>query len=150
MVRRRKLRFNTLDDVAVDARSLLRRGYDRAGTWSLAQVCDHLTTFMRMSLDGFPPITVPWFVRSGRATAKWMILRFRWIPSGFKAPAELLPADAGEDAAATEALARTLTQVRDHAGAWRPSPLLGPLTPEEWRMVHTVHAQHHLSFLVPK
>lgn len=41
-VTRRRLDFRTWEDLLADAEALAGVGYDRAGTWSLAQVVDHV------------------------------------------------------------------------------------------------------------
>ena len=51
---RRELRFESLDEVAADARQLMSRGYDAVGNWNLAQACSHMNDWMRFPMDGFP------------------------------------------------------------------------------------------------
>ena len=146
---RRTLDFADFDAVLADVERLRRDGYRRAGNWGLAQACDHLTRFMRGSLEGFGfqfPLPV-------RLAGRWLILgrtlRTRRIPAGVKGPAPLMPpADVDADAALRD-FAETLGRVRDHAGDFHPSPLFGRMTPEQWRQVHLIHAAHHLSVLVP-
>ena len=43
---RRTLRFNSLDEVMPEVERLLK-GHSTVGTWSLAQICRHLSTVMR-------------------------------------------------------------------------------------------------------
>jgi hypothetical protein len=146
---RRTLDFFDFDAVLADVERLRRDGYRRAGTWDLPQACDHLTRFMRGSLEGFGfQFPLP-FRLAGRWLFLGRTLRTRRIPTGVKGPAPLMPpADVGGDAA-VRAFAETVARVRDHRGDFHPSPLFGRLTPEQWRQIHLIHAAHHLSFLVP-
>src|SRR5262249_59941626 len=94
---RRPLRLADLDAALGDAEQLLAAGYDRAGSWSLAQVCDHLARVLTLSLDGFPS-RMPWAVR---LLARWLYLR-RFLPHEvirrrFPPPDYLQPADPPHD-----------------------------------------------------
>ena len=85
-VRHRKLAFATLDDVVRDAENLLAVGYDTAGNWDLAQVCSHLTEWLRFPLDGFPKMPVflrPvfWLFRKTVGKAKRLKYSVEGMPS---------------------------------------------------------------------
>ena len=150
---RRRLELNTIDGVIEEIDRLHARGYERAAAWDLARTCDHLTVMMRWSLDGFPPEIR--FNPLARAlvgpVARFAIVRMGWMPRGIKAPHPALEvADVRPEARAVAHCVATLREVRDHDGEFRASPLLGRLTPEQWRRFHLVHAVHHLSFLAPR
>ena len=149
-VSRRKLDLRDFDAVAAEVDRLLAHGYDRAGNWSLAQACDHLSTFMRMSLEGFP-LRVPWIISGflGPLVVKRLTLWTRSIPAGYKTPQPLEPTSAADDAAAVLTFKDVLQRVWA-AAQLHPSPLFGRMTPEQWREIHLIHASHHLSFLVPR
>jgi len=61
MVARRALTFDTLGAAVRDAEHLLAVGYEPAGKWDLAQVCNHLADWLRFAMDGFP--TPPLLIR---------------------------------------------------------------------------------------
>ena len=61
MARRRPLAFDSLTDVMPEVDCLLA-GYDRGGNWSLGQVCQHLATSLRLTIEGWP-VRAPWLVR---------------------------------------------------------------------------------------
>ena len=150
---RRRLQLATLDAAAAEIERLRAGRYERVGPWDLARTCDHLTVMMRWSLDGFPPeLRFPWPTRALLGPAVRMaIVRMGWMPVGVKAPHPALEvADVRPEGTAVAHCVATLREVRDHPGDFHPSPLLGRLTPEQWRRLHVVHAQHHLSFLVPR
>ncbi|HEV7299665.1 MAG TPA: DUF1569 domain-containing protein [Tepidisphaeraceae bacterium] len=148
---RRPLQFTTLDDAVTDARHLFERGYDRAGKWNLAQVCDHLTKLMTMSRDGFGETGFGWPLRLFGRLAKPLILRMKTMPKGLDGPAAFMPAaNLADDAAAAEALADAVRRILEPGATFHPSPLLGRLTRDQWISIHRVHAAHHLGFLVPR
>ena len=150
---RRRLELNTLDAVIDEIDRLHACGYERVASWDLARTCDHLTVMMRWSLDGFPREIR--FNPVARAVvgpvARFAIVRMGWMPRGIKAPHPALDVTAPrpEQLAVSHCVA-TLREVRDHDGEFHASPLLGRLTPQQWRRFHLVHAVHHLSLLVPR
>lgn len=148
---KRSLRFENFDAVLADVENLRARGYRSLGKWDLGQILRHLNAFMRYSLEGFPnrlpgfvgkilrPLFLDRSLKSGRMPGGIPTLRQSVFP----------PSDDAETERAIEdfrALARRLVE---ETGPTHPSPLFGPLTRDEWRLVHLVHAAHHLGFLTP-
>lgn len=155
MIARRELRFASLAEAVVEAEQLLERGYDRAGNWSLAQCCDHLTNWLTYPLDGFPPSPLPirmvlWLMR--KTVGRKMLRKFlaEGMPAGQQTLPASVPAPSGDDAAAVERFRAAVLRYVADDGPKLPSPLFGPLTREEGLTVQTRHAAHHLSFLVPR
>jgi hypothetical protein len=156
MATRRELRFDSLDDVVRDAETLLARGYDKAGTWDLAQVCGHLANWLTYPLDGFPRPPLP--VRLILAVMRNMVgkrelrrvLDSGRMPAGGPTVRESVPPAGGDPAAAVARLRAAAERFRDHPGPVRPSPLFGALTRDEATRLQLVHCAHHLSFLIPK
>ena len=146
---RRPLDFRSFDAALADVDRLRSAGYDAAGFWDLARALEHLTTFMRLSLDGFP-MKYPAVVRLGGPVIKWWTLRTRRMPAGVKTPRPFEPSGSVAEAQAVADFRAVVGRVEHPAAAFHPSPLLGRLTPDEWRQLHLIHAAHHLSFLVPR
>lgn len=146
---RRRLDFRTFDAVLADVDRLRAAGHDAAGSWDLARVLEHVTIFMRTSLDGFT-VKVPAVVRLSGPLLKWWTLKKRWMPAGTRTPRPFEPSGAVTEAQAVADFRDVVGRVERHAGAFAPSPLFGRLTPEEWRQLHLIHASHHLGFLVPR
>ncbi len=146
----RKLRFGRFEAVTTDIQHLHEAGYMQLGDWNLAQICDHLTRFMRMSLEGFP-FQFPWIVRRvlGPLVLKPLVLWTHWIPTGAKAPPVLMPHRTPQEQPAVQTMTEMLHRARNHPGEFHPSPLFGRLSNPQWRKVHLIHASHHLGFLVP-
>jgi Protein of unknown function (DUF1569) len=151
----RKLTFATLDEVVADAEILLAKGYDKAGNWDLAQVCNHLAEWMRFPVEGFPKIPlllrpVFWLLRA--TVGKQM--RTKILAGGFSAggrtmPQTVFPPD-GDAPAAVAKLKEVAKQFAAHTGPIHPSPLFGALDKDEALRLQLMHCAHHLSFLVPK
>lgn len=81
---RRPLDFED-DDLAKEVDRLHTQGYDRAGDWDLAQVCDHLAKSMDASLDGFA-FRAPWLFWALLAPIILrVVLKQRRMKAGFKA-----------------------------------------------------------------
>ena len=151
---RRKLNFANLDEVVRDAENLLAKGYERAGNWDLAQVCSHLTEWLRFPVDGFPKVPlllrpIFWLVRA--TIGKKM--RKKVLAEGFDAGGRTMPqtvfAPGGDPAAAVAKLKEVAERFKAFAGAIHPSPLFGAMTKDEALQLQLKHCEHHLSFLIP-
>ena len=146
MVERRQLAFAGLDEVMPEVERLLA-GHTPVGGWTLAQICNHLATGIRLTLD------VP--VRPAEPTREQDVARRRFFgrsqfPEGMQAPiAVLVPRadlDAHEEA---RSLRHEIARFASCAGPFPAHPLLGPLTRAEWTRFHCMHCAHHLGFVVP-
>ncbi len=61
MIERRQLSFSILDEVLADVDQLLA-GYQRASQWSLGQICNHIATAIRLTIEGqgrLDPVSLP-------------------------------------------------------------------------------------------
>jgi hypothetical protein len=148
---RRTLHFANLDEVLADVERLAQTKARTLGNWSAGQVLKHLALTMNSSIDGFA-FRAPWMFRVlGFLGMKHFVLR-RKMPPGFRLP------EAGEKAlvpppctfeegvaAIRQAIQRQRTEEKRS-----PNPVLGPLTRDEWELLHCQHAALHLSFLVPE
>lgn len=151
---RRPLKFDRLSDVVADAESLQARGYQKAGQWDLAQVCNHLAEWMRYPIDGFPPAPFPvrvvlWTMRKtmGKRMLKG-ILENGFKPGGPTAP-QSVQQPGGDEKAAISKLRDAVARFESYAGPLHPSPLFGDLDKETATKLQLAHCAHHLSFLVP-
>ncbi len=148
---RRTLRFETLSEIAADARTIAEA--DRAGTlrrtgnWSAGQNFDHVGKVMLWSIDGFParlPLPMRVIGRLLRNGALTKTMRAGFTLSG--SSSFLMP-----DTVSTDAGLELLTTQADRVEAGerctQPSPLFGALTHDQWVQLHCRHAELHLSFL---
>jgi hypothetical protein len=150
VVRRRRLRFESFDEILDEARSLAARPTRQLGNWSLGQVCEHLGLSMEECTSADKAFRVPLVFRIvGRLYRNRALAR--GIPQGFQLPpdgAKLLvppPVPVEQGLATLEAgmaaLAATSRRV--------PHPVFGKLSVEQWHQFHLRHAELHLSFIVP-
>jgi hypothetical protein len=147
MAERRDLAFASLDDVMPDVERLLA-GHAAVGQWSLAQVCNHLATGIRLTLDA-PS-------RFSDTTREQDIARRRFLhhgkfPEGMAAPLRVLIPEPDLDARTeADSLRDVIARFAAFAGPFPAHPRLGALTRDEWIRFHCMHCAHHLSFLVPE
>jgi hypothetical protein len=153
---RRQLRFEDLDEVVRDVEQLQTKGYTKAGNWDLAQVCDHLTDWMRYPVDGYPRSgciigTVLWLIKltKGKKIVRSILSSGTMRAGGHTMP-DTVHAPGGEESQAVERLRQTAQRFKAHGGDFRPSPLFGFLTRDEATKLQLIHCAHHLSFLIPK
>jgi hypothetical protein len=149
---RRPLRFDSLADLRRELQSLAAQPYQRAGNWSLGQVCQHLRVMIDMSMDGYP-MRVGWHLRMLAPVMRFIFARMSSMPAGLKGPADLMPAAAERvdehDHEQLQLLLATLDRYEAFSEPLKPSPLLGRLSRAQWDRLHRIHAAHHLSFIVP-
>ncbi|MCE9590174.1 MAG: DUF1569 domain-containing protein [Planctomycetes bacterium] len=146
----RELDLRDFDGVLDEVRRLRADGYEKAGNWDLAQMCQHIAIPIRDSMDGFS-FEAPLAIRVlGPLVFKKRIFSTRRLRDGIKAPREIEPPpglDADTEIRNLEAL---ITRFRAHTGALHPSPFLGEMDKTEWEQFNTIHASHHLRYLIPR
>jgi len=155
MPTRRAPSFDTLDAAVRDAEHLLAAGYDRAGTWDLAQCLDHLAAWLTYPVSGFPTAPLPIRLMLAvvrRTLGRGMLTKYLrdGMPAGKPTMPQSVSPPGGDPAAALERFKAAVGRFEAHGGDYLPSPLFGPLTRDEALRVQLAHAAHHLSFLVPK
>jgi hypothetical protein len=125
----------------------LLAGHTTAGRWTLGQICNHLATAIRLTLD------VP--ARLTEQTREQDITRRRFFqqgrfPEGMEAPIPvLLPRSDLDARSEAEALRGAIDRLVSASGLLPAHPRLGPLTKEEWVRFHCMHCAHHLGFAEP-
>lgn len=147
--KRRKLKFASLADAALEARRLSQTSYARAGTWNLAQVLQHLNRTMQMAIDGHP-FLLPAIARPiAKFIALPLMRRGVQFPGGAKAPPTLVPADDADLQSELEEFERLSLLIADPATKLHAlHPLLGKIDHDQWIVMQRWHAAHHLSFIV--
>ena len=146
----RRLEFHNFDEVTKEAESLLTCKYEKAGTWDLSQVCNHLADALTVTTTtGVRPMVslpVRWYI-------KWRyldkVLKSKRLPSGVKAPEGLCDPPSGDPTEAVQRLRQAVTMAKAHRGEYKPHPYFGYLSPEQARQFHLIHCAHHFSYLIP-
>lgn len=146
---RRRLSFRSLDDIQADVEALDGSAIRTTGNWTPAQIVQHVTDVITLSVDGFGfklalPLRVLGRLLRSQALSKPMRPGFS-VPPAMRT---MLPSDQVpfEQAVASfrEAVGRAKTERMTKA-----SPLLGAMTHEQWVQLHCRHAEMHLSFIHP-
>lgn len=151
---RRKLRFNTIDEMMADASKIeaahAAGALRHSGNWTPGQLFGHLATWIDYGFDG-APMRVPWFVKLISRMMKKKFIRGS-LEAGFKIPRveggtfgiEVLPFEEG-----MSRFRKSWARLQK-APPPEPNPVFGPLTHEEWIQLHLRHAELHMSFLHPE
>jgi len=149
---RRKLRFESVNDVLRDAENLeeaARSGTLQAGgNWSLGQTLAHLAAWVEMPFDGYPEMQrPPWWMRLLRP-----MIRRQLINKGFPAGVRITGVEGGtfgiEPCEFDDGLAR-LQRAYGRLVTEEPkyeSPVFGSMSRDDWVKFHLRHAELHLSF----
>ena len=150
VVGRRKLRFNSLDEILVDLNGLEGRKLKTLGNWTVGQNLAHLAIPMTSAIDGMQFRPAWYFRLMGRFVKRWM-LKGSMSP-GFKLPkageAELVPGLTSE-AEGFPLLRRAIGRLKTETHR-EPNNFLGRLTIDEWNQLMCRHCELHLSFIVPE
>jgi hypothetical protein len=144
----RTLAFVSLNEVMPEVDRLVDR-HRTVGNWSLAQICNHLSGFIILSVDGFPKLA-PWILRKtvGPLVCQ-RILKTGRIPTGIKTPKEFEPKPGLDAQAEVEALRAAIQVFSAHPGPFATHLFFGSLTRSQWERLHAIHSAHHLSFALP-
>jgi len=135
---RRTIQFDTLDDVLAEAQRLQTSGYDRAGNWSLGQVCNHLAAAVDM-FAAQPARLIPGPVQrlmQGAFLHTTVLGKFG-NALGLRLPTIKPQNRPVDDAEGVQRLQESFLKLR-HAGADHLIPF------------HLWHSGHHFSFLIPQ
>ena len=145
---RRTLRYNNLDEIMADVDRLVA-GHTTVGHWSLAQICRHLATIMRLTAD-LPASTPHDASRRVGEEQKRQFFESGAVPEGIPTSPWLLPGEVLDEHEEAEVLRQAIAHYLASPGPVVPHVLFGPLTRSEWDRFHCIHAAHHLSFAVLK
>jgi hypothetical protein len=144
---RRRLRFESFDDVLDDAERLVASANTTTlGKWPLDVLLGHLAVGVDSSIDGIPG-KAPWLIRVGGRFIKRRVLSHGMSP-GFKLPKKLEAVafpSYGSPTAAFLKLRRAIERTKAET-MQACHPVFGQLTHDEWRQFHLRHAELHLSF----
>lgn len=146
---RRKLRFETLDEVAAEAERLASMPIRLLGNWSYGQILEHLATTIDHYYTGIPG-KPSWFMRRIVAPLIKNNLLTKGMPAGIQLPksASALIPDPTEIGPALGHLKSSIEHLKSESPRL-PSPFFGDMAPQEWVALTLRHAELHLSFVVP-
>jgi hypothetical protein len=144
---RRLIRFADEDAVIADVERL-RRGYTKAGSWSLPQMAWHLNQAVQARMKPGPhPDDTPEQV-ARQPLLQHVLAMNGYLPDGISAPEPLVPpADAPESSC--DELVASLRQLKAYKGQIAPHRLFGHIPDKDARRLNLIHCAHHLSYLTP-
>lgn len=152
--RRRELRFGSFDEILAEVERIgaaVENGTaTTTGNWSIGENAEHCARFIRYACDGFEGLA-PGAVRF---IARLLILKSalgeKPLKPGFQLPKDassMLPTPGIPDAEGLGELRKQLKRVLAGKEMTAISPLLGPLTHEQWTILQCKHCALHLSFI---
>jgi hypothetical protein len=150
---RRPLSFATLDEVMREVDRLIDGGHKTSGTWSLAQICNHLSRSLIGSVESAGASSA-WSRPLRRVFGPIVWRRIRrngQLPEGVSAPDAVVPrpADELDLRAEVEALRGAIWAYAAHQGPIAEHPYFGKLDRADLDRFHCIHCAHHLSFTHP-
>jgi len=143
---RRKVRYESYDDLLDDARRHAQGDVRTLGNWSPGQIYDHLARSFDASIDGVD-FSLP-------APVKWMmslLMKRKFLtqslPAGYKSTEKFIPPDATPAEEGLAALERAIERQKQEPNR-APHPAFGNIGREGWNQFNLRHAEMHMSFLI--
>lgn len=124
----------------------LLQGHRTVGNWSVGQMCRHLGSVLRASVD--QPASTQFDPAMRFDEERRAALESGIIPEGIPTGGPFVPPAGLDDREEAEGLRAAIAHDKAAPGPVIPRPLLGPLSRAEWDRMHCHHAAHHLSFAV--
>jgi len=149
---RRSLDFRSFDEILADVAHLRAVGFQRAGQWDLATICNHLAKGMEVGLEN-KKVEVSFGLRLlaplfGKMIFKGL-LKTRKMPERIKAPGPFVPDEYCEMESSIARLTQNCERAKVFEGPLSIHPIFRRITVEQWRQLMLIHCSHHLGFLVP-
>lgn len=147
---RRQVRYDSFNDLLLDAESLAAGEVFTLGNWTLGQIFLHLARSMHASIDGLA-VETPWWRRLFVKLFYARRLLSGPMPAGWNMPDEAAKFLSPESIAVEEglrALREAIHRLSFEIERAR-HPLLGEMCLDEWDSFHLRHAELHMSFALP-
>ena len=144
---RRTLRFASIDEILPEVERL-QDGHTTVGSWSLAEICNHIAAAMRLAVD-MPASTQhdPSLRFSDEAIER--VFADGQIPEGLPRPPPVSSLEPLGETEAVDLLREAIAYYKDSGGPRAPHRYFGPLSKERWDRLQCIHCAHHLSFAIP-
>jgi len=144
---RRTISYGSLDEIMPDVERLLA-GHSTVGKWSLAEICNHLATVIRRSID-LPASTQfdPSLLMD--ADRRREVFESGRLSEGLPQPASAPAVEARGEREEADGLREAIEYFKNSPGPVVGHRYFGPMTRAEWDRLHCIHTAHHLSFAIP-
>jgi hypothetical protein len=146
---RRKLRFESYDEVLTDVERLAAGEIRSLGNWSFGQILKHLAVAVDSMIDG-GPFNMPAPVKFLMNLIMKKRMLTRTLSPGFNLPKSaqaLVPYDTSVEEGLE--LFRVAIDRLKNETIRAPHGAFGVLSPSEWDQFQLRHCEMHLSFVVP-
>lgn len=146
---RRKLRFESYEEVLTDVEHLAAGEVRLLGNWSFGQILKHLAVAVDSMIDG-GPFNMPAPVKFLMNLMMKKRMLTRSLSPGFKLPksAQALVPDETSVEEGLELLRVAIDRLHKETKR-APHGAFGVLSPLEWDQFQLRHCEMHLSFVVP-
>jgi hypothetical protein len=147
-VSRRRVHYNSYDELLADAERAVHEKAGTTGNWSLGRILEHLAIGNDKSIDGFG-FLAPLPVRMVAGMFLKRRLLSRGLKPGFRLPKraeQILVPDEIDPNDALEHLRRSVQRLQSETKR-SPHPFLGRMTLDESSRMSLRHAELHMSFV---
>ncbi len=148
---RREIKFTSIDDVITDLKNFSDANEAQIrthGQWSLFQICRHLSESLDWAVGkiAYDYGKIPAFTPELQKKFYDRMVRSWKMKEGMENPyAPKVRLEGDCKVAVRELIDKTIAFV-DHSGPFVKHFFFGEIKPEQWRVWHVLHCQHHLSF----
>ena len=142
----RNLRFRTLDQVVEELKIIKTSAVlNSIATWSPYQNIKHLSELMNYSLTKYP-MEMPIFLRLtvGKIYKKYMFT-LGYMPQGLPNPIAPKVREEGDTRKEIDLFLLRIQEFKNFKGEFAIHPIFDKLSREDWEILHSMHAAHHLS-----
>ena len=148
---RRRLRFESLDELIAEVRFLTTASCKTLGNWSPGQIFEHLRKWVDV---GYEPTSfiAPWYIRYLLVPVMKNAFLTQTMSAGFqpsKRAAMFEPAATVDQQTAGAQLLAALERLK-HEPPPLAHPIFGHMAQQEWWSLTARHSELHLSFLLPE
>lgn len=147
---RRKVRYDSYDELLADAQSLSAGEVQTLGNWTYGQVLDHLAKSIHAMIEG-PGFKLPMPVRFVMRLMMMKKMVHQEVPPGFKFPANVAKRFEPNDVPIHKGIERLREAVErvkstDERGM---HPAFGTVSTNDWDEFQRRHCEMHMSFVRP-
>ena len=142
---RRKVRYESLDDLLEEAKRLSQGETQTLGNWSPGQIYKHFAWALDSSIDGID-FSMPAPLRLIMTVLFKNKFLNKSLPPGFKSVEKYIPEETSTEEGI--ALLEEAIQRQKQETSRVPHPAFGNIGVDGWNRFHLRHAEMHMSFIV--
>lgn len=151
MPKQRSLKLESFNDLLTELSTIENQYQNQTvtttGNWSFYQILDHLTKSIVASIQGYPKMMPATIRRTLGPKALKHILKTGKMKAGAKNPDAPQKREEGDEKKALAELRQSIQDFRSHKGDYAEHAFFGPINPEDYEKLHSIHAALHLGFV---